>query len=410
VTARRRGRCLMARVGSLNACVGSLRACVGSLKEWAERLLLACLVPAALTAAAPPGEGGPDVQETAVRASAELPLESALRDALRGEFERQGLVGLAVGVVVDGRIEELYFGLADRAAGTPVGPDTMFRWASISKPLVAVRAVQLARAGEFDLDADVRELVPEFPEKPWPVTPRQLAGHLGGIVHYSNGEVIRTEREYGVAHPFVDEVLALDAFKASPLLFEPGTRYSYTTHGYMLLGAAVARAGGAPLRDQIAAGVAAPLGMATLRPDYQWEEIPGRARGYRRAGPLVVPSGDSDVSWKLAGGGFISTVGDLARFARGLMGEELLPREALDRMWTPLTLRDGEQTRYGLGFGVGRAGEERVIRHSGSQQKTRTFLSVRPDSGRAVVVMTNSEFARTGPIVDVAWAVLDARR
>ena len=75
MTARRRGRSLKARVGSL--------------KEWAERLLLAGLVPAALAAAAPPGEGAPEVQEAAARASAELPLESALRDALRGEFERR---------------------------------------------------------------------------------------------------------------------------------------------------------------------------------------------------------------------------------------------------------------------------------------------------------------------------------
>lgn len=341
---------------------------------------------------------------------ADLPLEAALRVALGAEFERQGLVGLAAAVVVEERIEELYFGQADRSTAAAVGPDTMFRWASISKPLVAVRAVQLAREGALDLDGDVRALVPEFPEKPWRITPRQLAGHLGGVVHYSNGAVVRTERAYGAAHPFVDEVVALDAFKESPLLCEPGTRYAYTTHGYMLLGAAVGRAGGAPLRDQIAAHVAAPLGMSTLQPDFQWVPIPGRARGYRRVGGLVVPSADSDVSWKLAGGGFISTVGDLARFARGLMGEGLLPREALELMWTPQTLRSGARTTYGLGFGIANVGGEREVRHSGSQQKARTYLALRPDSRRAVVVMSNSEFARTRPVVDAAWRVLDARR
>ena len=89
----------------------------------------------------------------------DVPLEAALHAALEEEFERQGLVGLAVAVVVGDEIEEFYLGEADREAGTPVGPSTMFRWASISKPLVAVRAVQLSEAEGLDLDEDVRALV-----------------------------------------------------------------------------------------------------------------------------------------------------------------------------------------------------------------------------------------------------------
>jgi CubicO group peptidase (beta-lactamase class C family) len=150
--------------------------------------------------------------------------------------------------------------------------------------------------------------------------------------------------------------------------------------------------------------------MSSLQPDYQWVEIPGRARGYQRVAGVVLPSVDRDVSWKLAGGGFISTVGDLARFARGLMGEALLPQEALDLMWTRQRLASGERTSYGLGFGLASAGGERVIRHTGSQPKTRTLLSLRPDSQRAVVVMTNSEFGRVKPVAAAAWAVLDQRR
>jgi len=340
----------------------------------------------------------------------DLPLEAALHGALRQEFARQELVGLAVAVVVEDEIDEFYFGFADREARTPVGPSTMFRWASISKPLVAVRAVQLAEAGRLDLDDDVRVLVPEFPVKPWPVTARQLAGHLGGVVHYSNGEVIVTERSEAEGRPLMDTVAALDRFKESPLVCEPGSRYSYSTHGYMLLGAAVARAGEGSLREQVDEFIAAPLGMASLQPDDQGVSISGRARGYRRVARQVVPSLDRDVSWKLAGGGFISTVGDLARFARGLMGDDLLPRPALDRMWTPLRLSSGERTSYGLGFSVASVGGERTVRHTGSQEKTRTLLSVRPDSGRAVVVMTNSEFGRVKPVASLVWGVLEQRR
>ncbi|MEM9382921.1 MAG: serine hydrolase domain-containing protein [Planctomycetota bacterium] len=340
----------------------------------------------------------------------EVGVEVAVEEALRAEFERQELVGLAVAIVDGETITEFHLGFADRAAAVAVGPRTMFRWASISKPLTAVRAMQLAGAEALDLDADVRTLVPEFPEKPWPITARQLLGHLGGVVHYTNGEVVPTRRDYEVEHPFEDAVLALHTFDRSPLIAEPGTKYAYTTHGYLLLGAAVQRAGGAPFRDQIREHVAEPLGMTSLRPDYQWEEIPHRAVGYRRVGGRVVRSSDTDVSWKLAGGGFISTVGDLARFARGLCGEELLPRATLDVMWTRQRTRDGEETSYGLGFGVSSTAEEVRIGHTGSQEKTRTLLQVRPDAGHAVVVMTNSEYARPRRIGAAVWRALDAGR
>ncbi|MEM9799932.1 MAG: serine hydrolase domain-containing protein [Planctomycetota bacterium] len=334
-------------------------------------------------------------QETAV---------DAVADALAREFERQELVGLAAATVVDGEIREYHLGHADREDDVPVDSTTMFRWASISKPVTAVRAMQLAHEDELDLDADVRDLVPEFPAKPWTVTARQLLGHLGGVVHYRNGKVVRTEREYDVEHPFEDLVLALDTFKESPLVAEPGTRFAYTTHGYILLGAVVQRAGEASYWDQVQRSIAEPLEMISFRPDYQWEDIPHRAVGYRRFLGKVIRSTDTDVSWKLPGGGYISTVGDLARFARALCGEELLPREVLDEMWTVQRARDGDLTQHGLGFSVAKIDGRLRIGHSGAQEKTRTIMQVFPDEDRAIVVMTNSQYANTGEIAAAIWA------
>ena len=347
-------------------------------------------------------------QETAAPARAVADERHAdVTAALRAEFERQGLVGLSVAVVEGDTITEFHFGHADREGDVEAGPDTLYRWASISKPVTAVRAMQLALDGQLDLDADVRTLVPEFPEKPWPVTSRQLMGHLGGVVHYRNGKVVRTEREYESDHPFEDVILALDTFKESPLVAEPGTEYAYTTHGYILLGAVVQRAGEAPYWDQVEGAIAARLGMETFRPDYQWLEIANRAVGYRKLAGEVFRSGDSDVSWKLPGGGYLSNVFDLALFAKGLMGDRLLPEDARRAMWRSMETRDGEETGYGMGFGVKLVGERLRVSHGGSQQKTRTLMQLFPDEGRAVVLMTNSEYAKVGPIADVAWGALD---
>ena len=324
--------------------------------------------------------------------------------AARAQMKAQKLVGLAIGVIENREIVHLQgYGYADLEAKTPVDPrKTMFRWASISKPLTAVAATQLWEVKKLDLDADVRELVPEFPDKGATITTRQLLGHFGGIVHYKNGKVIKTKRKYDVEHPHADVILALDLFKESPLVSEPGKEINYTTHGYILASAVVQRAGGEPYHRQVRTRIAEPLGMKTLQPDYPWVDIPHRAVGYRKPKKA---SKERAVHWKLGGGGFISTVEDLARFAEGLLDGKLVSDRGYELMWTETSEPGGERTGYGLGFGVGGEGKSRQVAHTGSQNKTRTVMVIFPETGRGVVAMTNSEYAK---IQEVARALLEA--
>ncbi|QDV05397.1 D-alanyl-D-alanine carboxypeptidase precursor [Planctomycetes bacterium Poly30] len=352
--------------------------------------------------------------QTGIRGAAGPPrpdLTGQVRASLEEARAAQGLVGLAVAILVDGKITEFTLGYENQEETIPVTGQTLFRWASISKPVTSIAAMQLVEKGQLDLDADVRTLVPEFPEKPWPVTSRQLMQHRGGIVHYTNGKVVVSQREYESDHPFADTILALDLFKESPLIAEPGTRHAYTTHGYMLLGAVVQRAGEAPFHAQVKERIAKPLGMTTFRPDYQWEPIEHRAIGYQKFGDTIIRSPDSDVSWKLPGGGYLSTIGDLARFAQGIAEEKLLSEESWRAMWTSQTAPEKEAGTigYGLGFGINGKGDELRVSHSGSQSKTRTLMQVKPTSDRAVVLMTNSEWANLAPIATGIWEILDAQ-
>ncbi|HYD01280.1 MAG TPA: serine hydrolase domain-containing protein, partial [Phycisphaerales bacterium] len=261
-------------------------------------LTVAVLCPGAWAqpAAAPPGEPAP--------VASAVDRGAATRALAATELERQKLVGLSVAVARDGKVVlEEHLGFEDREAKVPAGAATMYRWASISKPVTAAAAMQLVEAGRLDLDADVRTLVPEFPEPvytPQPksgapdvvavqaspvrcvVTMRQLLCHQGGIVHYGNGKVVKLRASEGVANPYADVVRALDTFKQSPLVCEPGTKYSYTTHGYILASAVVERAAGRSFWAQVRERIAVPAGMTTFRPDYQWEKIEHRAVGYRK--------------------------------------------------------------------------------------------------------------------------------
>lgn len=350
---------------------------------------------------------GAPAQVPAPRALAEGRAQ-AVDAAVRAEMDRQRVVGLALGVVRGGEVVYVNgFGLADRESNVPVTNNTLFRWASCSKPVTAVAAMQLVEAGSLTLDADVRSLVPEFPDHNATVTVRHLLCHQGGIVHYTNGKVVRTERNYESPHPFANVITALDTFKESPLVCRPGEKYSYSTHGYILLSAVVQRAGRQPFADQVRDRITRPLGLRTLRPDYQWEALPGRAVGYRRKEEAIDRSTDTDVSWKLGGGGYISDVEDFTRFAAALVNHRLVSEKTAARMWERQKLTDGTVTDYGLGFGVAVGSEGRLtISHSGSQEKTRTRFVIHPKERTGVVVMTNSEWADPKPFVTVVEEAL----
>ena len=103
-------------------------------------------------------------------------------------------MGLAIGVIRDGQIAYVKgYGYVDREKDILVTEKTMFRWASMSMPVTAVVAIQLVESGQIDLDADIRKYVTNFPDKSLKITTRHLLGHLGEIVRYTNGQVIRTE-------------------------------------------------------------------------------------------------------------------------------------------------------------------------------------------------------------------------
>ncbi len=330
---------------------------------------------------------------------------------VQAEMEEHKLVGCAVGLVKNGRVVFLKgYGMADRDRQTPVTTRTMFRWASISKPVTAIAALQLWQDKKLDLDANVRTYVAEFPDKQTRITVRDLLCHQGGIVHYTNGRVVRSQRDYDQPHPFANVVLALDTFKDSPLVCRPREKFSYSTHGYMLASAAVERAGKEEFAAQVARRIARPLGMATFQPDYQWIEIPDRTVGYRMMFGNVMRSTNTDVSWKLGGGGFISSVEDLARFCAGLVQGGLVRRETQELMWTAQRTASGEATKYGLGFFLDGQGRTRRVYHSGGQEKTRTMMMFCPDLKAGVVVMCNCEHANSKrlaekllPIAAPAW-------
>jgi CubicO group peptidase (beta-lactamase class C family) len=301
------------------------------------------------------------------------------------------------------RVWSQSFGCADLELDVPVGPDTRFRIGSVSKPLTAAAIGLLVQEGRLDLDAPVQRYVPDFPKKAWPITTRQLAGHLAGIRHYEGDEFLIRDH--------YDTVRAgLVIFEKDALLFEPGTKYSYSSYGWNLISAVLEGASGQPFLAFMNTRVFAPAGMTHTSADEPLAIIPGRGRFYTRdeTTGAVVNAGYVDNSYKWAGGGFLSTAEDLAAFANALLEGRLLRPETLELLWTSMKTSDGKDTDYGIGWTVDRdAKGRRRVRHSGGAQGGTANLVLYPEERLVVALTVNSDESFTNRAPVIAEVFLD---
>jgi len=281
--------------------------------------------------------------------------------------------------------------LADLENNAPASEHTLFRLGSISKPLTAVAAMELWEQGKIDLDAPVQKYCPTFPQKQAPITTRQVMGHLGGIRHYktqAQGDV-----EVGNTTHFDNPIQAgLDFFKNDPLVDEPGKHFHYSTQGYTLVGCVIEGASGAKYVDFVREHVFTPAGMEQTQADNRFTIIPYRTRFYSKAESGAVQNADFlDSSYKIPGGGWLSSAEDMARFEVAMLHDKLVKRATRELMWTPLKPSDGSKDNYGLGFGVGTEDGILAVGHSGGQQGTSTDFLIAPEKQAGVVVLTNMD-------------------
>jgi CubicO group peptidase (beta-lactamase class C family) len=313
-------------------------------------------------------------------------LDRIVADAMHA----QQIPAVTVAAMTSGRI--VYskgFGTADLENSVAATPETLFRTASIAKTITAVAAMTLVEAGKLDLDAPVQRYCAAFPEKQWPITTRELLSHTSGIRHYNPGEP-----EYTHHYRWMADGFAL--FANDPLLFRPGSAYSYSTYAYTVAGCAIEGISGTPFADYVAAHVLVPAGMTHTFVDDTLELVPHRARGYQLVDGAVKNSVLMDSSYKVPGGGYVTSAEDLVRFAQALLEGKLVKPATLKEMWTATAVSIPKDP-YGLGFALPEGG--RFAMHTGGQSGTSTELFIIPESHSAIAVLTNLEHANLRGLV-----------
>ncbi len=323
-----------------------------------------------------------------------------IEQAVTGFMSRLTVPGLSLAIVTDNQLRwQQGYGLADLENFVPAKANTVYRLASVSKPITAVAVMQLVEKGKIDLDAPVQKYVPSFPQKSYPVTIRELLTHTSGIRHYKGDEENSTRYYNNLTE-------ALDIFKNDALEHEPGLKFTYTTYGYTLLGVVVETASGMKFTDYLRENIFQPAGMTHTRADVVHDIIPNRARGYVKTDKGELSNaGLADTSYKIPGGGLVSTAEDMAKFAVAVqngtlvknqtfeqMARSQIKKEVLKRTSASLKLPAGtELPSYGFGWIIGTEKRKDAVWHGGIQQGVTTLVYLLPKEKFALVVLMDLE-------------------
>jgi serine beta-lactamase-like protein LACTB len=333
-----------------------------------------------------------------------------IEKAVSSFMSSNSVPGIGAAVVLDGEpVWSAGFGMLDLEDLAPATSSTLFRLGSISKPITATAILQLWERGKLDLDAPVQKYCPAFPQKEWPITARELLGHLGGIRHYNadgKGDIPEDS-----ARHFASMEESLQIFAGDPLVAKPETKFNYSTYGYTLLGCVLEGAASQKYVDYVRENIFKPAGMAQTQADDFFAVIPHRTRWYHKdKSGIVRNAGVLDSSYKIPGGGLISSADDMARFEAAILADKLLKRATRDLMWTSLKTADGKPTGYGLGWAVeGKFGLS-LRSHNGGQQGTSTAFIIVPDQRAGVVVLANMDGVDSGSLAEqVLKIVLDLK-
>ena len=298
--------------------------------------------------------------------------------------------GLAVLVMDNGDVVHMRgYGFADLDAGTEVTEDSIFELASVSKQITALAVMLQIEDGLYIESTPIAQMLPGFPEQDVAgvITVGHLIHHLSGLADYLGDEATI---DFG---PKTTNRQVLEWAQGQPLDTPPGTAFSYSNTGYVVLAELVAAADAAPsLADVLATRVWQPLGMVST--GLVTPIDPARAvTGYAGTGGNFVPSAFPNLAQ--GDGNVFTSLQDLALYEAALANNVLLDAQATDVLFSPVAQDDfppiEKDEDYGFGWSLDGSGGDEIASHSGAWEGTSTFYHRNLTTGVTVILLANGE-------------------
>jgi len=322
-------------------------------------------------------------------------------DALFAPYAGEDRPGCAVGVIRDGQfVFTGAYGMASLEYGVPLGSESVFRIASVSKQFTAMAVAILSERGQLSLDADVHSYLPDLMDFGHPVTIRQMLQHASGMADYgdspelylnASGEEFRWgDEDYLSTREFLDRVLR------TPLAAKPGTEFRYSNFAYFLLGQVVGRVSGMSLREFAQDNIFGPLSMgASSFNDSVDRVVKNVATGYRKGADGQYERYMTNLDW-VGDGGVYTSIDDFIHWDRNFYANVLGKggQQLIELMQTPgdLTRRGERQHEVSYGFGqeLDRYRGQTRIAHSGSWVAFTSYYVRFPELRLSAVTFCNS--------------------
>jgi CubicO group peptidase (beta-lactamase class C family) len=306
-------------------------------------------------------------------------------DALFERWNRPDSPGCAVGIISDGElVYERYFGAASLEFGVPIGRQTRFQIASMSKQFTAAGIHLLALRGRLSVDDEIQKHLPDFPRYAWPIAVRHLLHHTSGLreeglLHWFRGGVLE-----GMDNASLCRLIA----RQKSLNYPPGAAHAYCNSGYTLLAEIIQRVSGQSLRDFTREHIFGPLGMSdSLFDDDCAAVVPHRAESY---GPRPGGFAHQHKTYNAVGaGGMLSTLRDFAQWDRNFYAPAVGGPELIARMLERGRLNDGHEITYASALSHAQYRGLPIVRHGGMILGFRSQLIRFPEQRFSAIILAN---------------------
>jgi CubicO group peptidase (beta-lactamase class C family) len=345
-------------------------------------------------------------QRQAVGAGDDL---AAQLDPIFSALTKDKSPGVAVLVRKDGRtVFERGYGARDLRSLSRIDPQTNFRLASCSKQFTAVSVMLLVHDGKLRYDDKLTDVFPDFPAYGKAITIRYLLNHTSGLLDYEDLMAAAEKRKgasiWTPSHQIQDaEVLELLKQEKTGR-FAPGTQWSYSNSGYVVLGLVVARVAGKPFGEFLRERIFAPLKMTqTIAYQKGKSEVTNRAYGHSREANAWEETDQSRTSATLGDGGIYSSITDLAKWDEALAQHTLLSEKEMRPALSPAQLTTGAQPKwptnsdrpegtpvsYGFGWFLDPYRNHARMWHYGDTIGFHTYIQRYPADSLTIIILCN---------------------
>jgi D-alanyl-D-alanine carboxypeptidase len=299
---------------------------------------------------------------------------------VKSSLDRFGVPGAAVMVIQGGKVSLVQaFGARDVAQSLPIRPDTYFEIGSITKQFTAASILQLQEAGKLKIDQLLSEYLPDAPHAK-EVTLRQLLTHTSGLHEYFDEQLAAQPIAY---KDLIARVASL------PLDFAPGSRWSYSNTGYLLLGKVIEVVSGESYRAYLQHHIFDPLDMKQTYTTGDEGRLANMEAGYRRVNGKVERAPITDPSWANAAGLLVMTLNDLAKWDTALRSGKVVSMSSYKEMTTAFMTTANGSANYGLGLFVDSAYGQPRIGHTGGSLGFTAADEFFPRQDVRIIALTN---------------------